>query len=65
MDRQTLLSPIKVKPKYIAQRCPVCNGFGTLKYGSKTCQGCEGKGWVLVPLEDTSSYSNSGQSLLT
>lgn len=43
----------KLEPKFIpqklAQRCPVCNGYGTLKYGSKTCQACEGKGYVLVP----------------
>ena len=39
----------KFSPSYIAQRCPVCNGFGTLKYGAKTCQACEGKGYVLVP----------------
>lgn len=36
-------------PSKIAQRCPVCNGFGSLKYGSKTCQACEGKGYILIP----------------
>lgn len=36
-------------PAAIAQRCPVCNGFGTLKYGTLICQGCEGKGYVLIP----------------
>ena len=36
-------------PQKIAQRCPVCNGFGTLKYGTIKCQGCDGKGCVLVP----------------
>lgn len=34
---------------YHAERCPVCNGFGTLKHGTKICQGCEGKGYVIVP----------------
>lgn len=38
-------------PAAIAQRCPVCNGFGTLKYGAKTCQACDGKGYVLVPTQ--------------
>lgn len=38
-------------PKSIAQRCPVCNGFGSLKYGSLVCHGCDGKGYVLVPVE--------------
>lgn len=43
---------IKVKeiiPKYYAQECPVCNGFGTLRHGLKVCQGCDGKGFVFVP----------------
>ena len=39
----------KFIPDKLAQRCPVCNGFGTLKYGEKVCQACEGKGYVLVP----------------
>lgn len=39
----------KVTPKYYAQTCPVCNGFGTLRHGTKICQGCEGKGYILVP----------------
>lgn len=30
-------------------RCVVCNGFGSLKWGSKTCQACNGKGYILVP----------------
>lgn len=42
----------KVRAKYIAQTCPVCNGFGTLKYGAKVCQGCEGKGYILIPAEE-------------
>lgn len=39
----------KVKQQYHSEKCPVCNGFGTLKYGTKTCQACTGKGYVLVP----------------
>lgn len=42
----------KVKPKYIAQVCPTCRGFGTLKYGSKICEGCDGKTWILIPAEE-------------
>lgn len=37
--------------KYHSERCPVCNGFGTLKYGTKICQACRGKGYILVPNE--------------
>ena len=45
-----------------AEKCPVCNGTGLVgesypNYGSstggfytqKTCHGCHGKGWILVP----------------
>lgn len=35
-------------PQQVPFRCPVCNGFGTLKYGTKRCQGCDGRGWVVV-----------------
>lgn len=40
---------IPVIPQVHAERCPVCNGFGTLKYGEKVCQACGGKGLVFVP----------------
>jgi hypothetical protein len=42
-----------IKPQYFAQKCPVCNGFGTLKYGSLTCHACGGCGYILIPSEDT------------
>lgn len=32
-------------------RCVVCSGFGTLKNGTLTCHGCQGKGWVVVDQE--------------
>lgn len=38
-----------VKPELHAEKCPVCNGFGTLKYGEIQCHTCEGRGMVLVP----------------
>ena len=53
MDRQTEKSPEipvkKTKPKYYGQQCPVCNGFGTLKFGAKICHGCKGEGYIIVP----------------
>lgn len=56
MDNKTIpLIEIKegtFMPKAIAQRCPVCNGFGTLKYGALICQACNGKGYVLVPTKE-------------
>ncbi len=46
MDGQTEIN--KVTPKKIPFKCVVCNGFGTLKYGEKTCNGCGGKGYVVI-----------------
>jgi DnaJ-class molecular chaperone len=43
---------VKLIPKAIAQRCPVCNGFGTLKYGQLVCHACQGKGYVLVEAKE-------------
>ena len=48
---QKLTETKTVEPKTYAQKCPVCNGFGSLKYGSKVCQGCNGRGWILVPVD--------------
>ena len=58
MDRTDQLPEIKPQndnkfvPSSIAQRCPVCNGFGTLKWGTIKCQACEGRGYVLVPAKE-------------
>jgi RecJ-like exonuclease len=46
------IDKIKVKPTHLGQTCPVCNGFGTLRNGTKTCQGCGGKGYILIPAEE-------------
>lgn len=48
------ISKAKFVPKKIAQLCPVCNGFGSLRFGTKICQACKGLGYVLVPAIDTS-----------
>lgn len=45
----------KIKAKYIAQVCPTCRGFGTLKYGAKVCNGCEGKTYILIDAEEVKS----------
>jgi len=34
----------------VAQKCPVCNGFGTLKWGQLTCHGCRGKGFITISI---------------
>lgn len=43
----------KLKPSYVGQKCPICNGFGTLKYGRIKCHGCEGRGFILIPAVET------------
>lgn len=53
----------RIVPTKIAQRCPVCNGFGTLKFGAKTCQACNGLGYILVPagmMEDRQNGESYG-----
>ena len=50
MEKSTPKTKIqKIVPKYYGQECPVCNGFGTLRHGAKVCQGCDGRGYILVP----------------
>lgn len=38
----------KSDSKFSLHECVVCNGFGTLKYGSKTCQACKGRGYIVI-----------------
>ena len=52
MDKPIKIDKIKVKPTHLAQTCPVCNSFGTLKYGTVKCHACEGKGYILIPAEE-------------
>jgi DnaJ-class molecular chaperone len=42
--------PAQIKPSYIAQRCPVCNGWGTVSFKRVQCHACGGKGFILVPI---------------
>ncbi len=35
-------------PKFSAQKCPICNGFGSLSYGTKVCPGCNGRGFMTI-----------------
>ena len=41
----------KIKPKNLWQKCPNCNGYGTVSYGKRTCVSCQGKGVLLLPVE--------------
>lgn len=46
-----LTTPEKIKPKCFAQKCPTCNGYGSVSYGKLTCVSCKGKGFLLLPVE--------------
>lgn len=37
-----------ITPSFTPVKCPVCNSFGTLKYGSVKCHGCNGKGFIVI-----------------
>ncbi len=53
-DEIQVSESVRVKPTGMPFRCVICNGFGTLKYGEKICQACDGKGYILVPVEEVS-----------
>lgn len=46
---------LKVVPMNHAEKCPVCNGFGTVSKNKKECHSCGGDGYVIVP-NFTSEY---------
>lgn len=51
IDMTEKIIATQVKPKYTAQKCPVCNGWGTVSYRQVTCHACKGRGFILIPLE--------------
>lgn len=48
--------------RYIAQKCPVCNSFGTLKYGSVVCHACQGRGYIVIDNKTGLPVEKGGQS---
>lgn len=49
------IQPIKVKPKYVAQVCPNCNGRGTVGYDKRPCPTCghtNHRGVIFIPVEE-------------
>ncbi len=46
-----LIETKEVEPEVIAQKCPTCNGHGTVGYDRKVCHGCHGKGYILIPIK--------------
>ena len=54
--------PLGYKPKFIAQKCPVCNGFTTVGYGKSICQTCKGKGYIEIPVEEDRGQNENKNS---
>ena len=48
---EKLIETKEVEPEVIVQKCPTCNGHGTVGYDRKICHGCHGKGYVYVPVK--------------
>lgn len=46
-----LTLPEKITPRQIWQKCPNCNGYGTVSFGKRTCVSCLGKGVLLLPVQ--------------
>lgn len=64
MERLTEIKSIdnKLIPNKIAQKCPVCNGWGTVANGTKTCGGCDGKCYIIVDQRDIQIETHYGQN---
>lgn len=62
MDGRTDIKNPEIKINKVPFRCPVCNGFGSLKYGAKECQACNGKGYVEVEQDGRTDYENTNNT---
>lgn len=53
MKNSNLQLKIKqVKPQFIAQLCPRCNGYKTVSYGKIPCDMCNQSGYIKIPIAD-------------
>ncbi|MGI0059451.1 MAG: hypothetical protein ACREBJ_06755 [Nitrosotalea sp.] len=59
----TDIETLNIKPQYIAQKCPVCNGWGTVSFKQITCHACVGKGFILIPVEKEEREKGYGASV--
>ena len=50
--KKDMLEVQQFTPKKVPFKCPVCSGFGTVKYGQLICTACDGKGYVVVDQEE-------------
>ncbi len=48
----------QVKPQFIAQLCPRCNGYKTVSYGKIPCDMCSQTGYIKIPVVDDDYGTN-------
>ena len=41
-----------LQPSLVPVKCVLCQGWGSFSYGKKICNGCQGKGYILVPAKE-------------
>ena len=46
---------VRVKPMWIAQRCPSCNGWRTVGNARRPCDVCDARGYLKIPVEEVQS----------
>jgi len=60
------IDKVKVQPTHVAQICPVCNGWRTVKHGQLDCGACydpetkRSRGFVLIPCEPVTNITQYG-----
>lgn len=52
------ITPEKIKTRNIWQRCPNCQGHGTVSFGKRTCISCQGRGVLLLPVDSLEEDGN-------
>jgi len=53
MNEETNEQFSNFKPSMLPVKCVLCSGFGSFSHGAKMCNGCQGKGYILVPAVET------------
>lgn len=41
----------RLRPALVPVKCVVCNGWAKVNWGKAVCHACEGKGYILVPVQ--------------
>ena len=62
MAELTTVNKIAVRPTHVAQLCPCCHGWLTVKHGALPCAVCrdesgKSRGYILVPCEPVNNIN--------